>query len=113
MSETADLDKQVTELIRHFEVCLRSGYSLGQCFGLMGKDLRGKVGAEAAIVAAHLSQGTGLDAALTQFQQSVSHPDLDLFVASIRVQMEVGGNLADKLRLLNQILAQRTPTWPD
>jgi len=48
-----------------------------------------------------------LNKALDNWLEYSPNGDLDLFVATIKVQQEVGGNLADKLRLLNQILAHR------
>ena len=52
-------------------------------------------------------QGVDLLQALDNWVQRTAEPDLDLFVALFKVQVEVGGNLADKLQLLGQVLDQR------
>ena len=99
---------QIPEIIRNFEVCLRSGYSLSQAFEIVGQDLGGPTGQQTHRVYEELNNGTPLDAALDNWLARCPQPDLDLFVATIKVQREVGGNLADKLRLLGQIMARRT-----
>lgn len=39
MSATTTIDQQLPELMRHFEVALRSGYNLRQAFGILAQDL--------------------------------------------------------------------------
>jgi len=106
-SSYSDYKHQVNELIRNFEVCLRSGYSLIQCFEIIGNDLEDPIGSEAKKVSEQLKTGVKLNNALDNWLEHSPNGDLDLFVATIKVQQEVGGNLADKFRLLNQILAHR------
>jgi tight adherence protein B len=102
-----DGELQVDTLIRNFEVCLRSGYSISQAFEIAGKDLTGQTGYEVKLVSEALKNGAGLDTALDDWLGRSPNGDLDLFVATIKVQREVGENLADKLRLLSQIMAHR------
>ena len=102
-----DSELQVEALIRNLEVCLRSGYSVSQAFEIAGKDLSGQTGAEAKLVSEALQNGEAFDTVLDDWLGRSPSGDLDLFVATIKVQREVGGNLADKLRLLSQIMAHR------
>ena len=100
------------DFIHHFEVYLRSGYSLSQAFEIMANDLDNKSGQEAKLVSQELQEGQSLDQVLDEWLERTPHPDLDLFIATIMVQREVGGNLADKLKLLGQILSHRKMVEP-
>ena len=98
---------QINDLIRNFEVCLRSGYSISQAFEILAKDLADPAGHELKSVSEELKNGAKLDKVLDDWLERSPNSDLDLFIATIKVQREVGGNLADKLRLLNQIMTHR------
>ncbi|MEZ4590732.1 MAG: type II secretion system F family protein [Chloroflexota bacterium] len=107
MTATTHLDQQLPELMRHFEVALRSGYNLRQAFGLLAQDLPQPIADDAKQIAAALDSEAPLLPTLDAWVQRTTSRDLDLFVAAIKVQLEVGGNLADKLKFLQQLLAQR------
>ena len=93
--------------IHHFELFLRSGYSLGQAFELLDQDLDGPAQQQAQFVSAELKSGTNLLTTLDSWHQKFPHPDVELFIATLKVQLEAGGNLADKLKLLGQIIEKR------
>lgn len=107
MPATKSIDEQLPELMRHFEVALRSGYSLRQAFGILAQDLPQPIAVEAKQIADALDSEAPLLPTLDGWVQRTASRDLDLFVAAIKVQLEVGGNLADKLKFLQQLLAQR------
>lgn len=108
MSTTSlSLDRQVPRLLRHMEVALRSGYSLKQALEIAARDMEPPMSAEAQRVLEALSAGSALSDALDAWRRRAGSADLDLFVAAVQVQLEVGGNLADKLQLLAQILEKR------
>ncbi|MFQ5616617.1 MAG: type II secretion system F family protein [Anaerolineales bacterium] len=101
------IEQHIPELIRNFEVCLRSGFSLPQSFEIVAKDLSNLAGQEAQRVFDELEAGTELETALNNWLERMPSRDLDLFIATIKVQREVGGNLADKFRLLRQVMEKR------
>jgi tight adherence protein B len=105
-----DLDAQLPLLIRNLENALRSGYDLKQTFAIIAKDMNGIAAAEARAVLDAVSKGTSFPDALTLWIKRIPSRDLDLIVAAMKVQFEVGGNLADKLNLLGQIMSKRTLT---
>ena len=100
-------EQQLPELMRHFEVALRSGYNIGQSFTILAQDLPEPIAAEVKIISEALEQEAPLLPTLDEWVQRTASRDLDLLVAAIKVQIEVGGNLADKLKFLQQLLAQR------
>lgn len=107
MPTVTKFDQQLPELMRHFEVTLRSGYNIRQSFAILAQDLPQPISAEAKIVSEALDNEEPLLPTLENWVQRSASYDLDLFVAAIKVQLEVGGNLADKLKFLQQLLAQR------
>jgi len=107
MSTVTKFDQQLPELMRHFEVTLRSGYSIRQSFAILADDLPQPIATEAKMISEALESDSPLLPTLDRWVQRTTSRDLDLFVAAIKVQLEVGGNLADKLKFLQQLLAKR------
>lgn len=105
---TTAFDKQVPLLIRNLEVALRSGYSVKQALEIVAKDLPDPLGKEARHTVSEISAGITFNDALDHWLVRVPSTDLDLVIATLKVQLEVGGNLADKLQLLAQIIEKRT-----
>lgn len=108
MMTTTRFENQIPLLLRNLENALRAGYSLKQAFGIVAADLPAPMGAEAAALVAELDSGVPLPQALDDWQKRASSSDLELVLATIRVQFETGGNLADKFSLLSQIISKRS-----
>ncbi len=107
MSTATKFEQQLPELMRHLEVTLRSGYNIRQSFAIMAQDLPQPIAAEVQTISEALESESPLLPTLDSWVRRSPSPDLDLLVAAIKVQLEVGGNLADKLKFLQQLLAQR------
>ncbi|MCB0036908.1 MAG: type II secretion system F family protein, partial [Anaerolineales bacterium] len=65
------------------------------------------IAAEVQQLLDEVEAGKSLMQALAEWPVRTQNRDLDLLVATIKVQLEVGGNLADKLQLLAQIMEKR------
>src|SRR5215212_8195309 len=100
-------DEQIPLLIQNLEVCLRSGYNVLQTFEIIAQDLQAPMGVEAQHVVDAIKAGTPFLAAFDQWLERTPSRDLDLVLAAMRVQLEVGGNLADNMTLLGQIMGKR------
>jgi tight adherence protein B len=101
------IEQQLPEMMHLFEVCLRSGYNIKQSFEIMGQDLAQPMAGEMTRLVDMLDAGTALFDVLDGWLNSVPSADLDLLIAMLKVQMDVGGNLADKLSLLAQMWQKR------
>ena len=101
------LNEQIPEFLRLIETALRSGYSIVQALVLVTQDMDAPMATSVQETLDEIVQGVDLLQALDNWVQRTADPDLDLFVALFKVQVEVGGNLADKLQLLGQVLDQR------
>ena len=108
MTVISTLDAQIPELIRQLENALRGGYNLVQAFGIAERDMSAPMRDEAGRLITDLRGGVPFRDACTNWVSRVGSSDLDLVIACLKVQIDVGGNLADKLNLLGQIMAQRT-----
>lgn len=98
---------QIPALIRQMEVGLRSGYNIRQALEIAAKDLPNPLAGEIHQTLLEINKGTPLPNALEHWLERSPSSDLDLMLATIKVQIEVGGNLADKFRLLGQIMEKR------
>jgi tight adherence protein B len=106
---TALFDRQLPLLLRIFENTLRAGYSMTQSFEIIARDLTDPAGSDVRQVVQDITNGMALSEALDRWLIRTPSGDLNLLIALIRVQLEVGGNLADKLNLLAQMLDHRSP----
>jgi tight adherence protein B len=107
-----NIREQMPEFLRIVENGLRCGHSVVQALQLAKEEMDTTWRNEIQTVLNDLAQGRSLLAALDSWLQRTPHPDLDLWIATLKVQREVGGNLADKLQLLGQIMAQRGLAGP-
>jgi tight adherence protein B len=99
-------EKQIPEFLHVMEVALRSGYSLKQGLEMVAKDMNGRMAAEAQQIIDDLKSGVALPMALDQWLLRCPSRDLDLVIAAIGVQLESGGNLANKFQFIADILSR-------
>lgn len=86
---------------------LRSGLPVPESIRSVGAEFDGPVGAEFKAMADRLKIGQTLDEALNEAARRIGLPDFGFFVISIAVQRETGGNLAETLENLSDILRKR------
>lgn len=108
VTTTTAFDEQIPLFIRNLEVALRSGYSVKQAFEIIAKDMPAPAGSEAQWVVDEWPAGKKFTQVFENWLTRTPSHDLDLLIATIRVQLEVEGNLADTLQLLAQIMEKRT-----
>ena len=102
------IEAQIPLLLRLLENALRSGYNVKQALELATEELSASALIDIQKVLDEMNAGIPPMDALGNWLKRTPSPDLNLVVATFRVQMEVGGNLADKLNLLGQILEKRS-----
>ena len=108
MQETlAQFEAQIPDLLNRFETALRSGYSLTQVLQNLGGDMAEPMAGELKRVLAETQAGSSLQDALDHWLERMPSQDLNLFVATLYVQRELGGNLADKLNFIGHIIRKR------
>lgn len=102
--QTQIINNQLQEFLRIMEVSLRSGYNIRQSMEIICNDGNAALVADVQQVIAEMDAGTPLLDALDNWRQREPGLALDMIVAAFHVQLESGGNLANKLLFVSQLL---------
>lgn len=86
---------------------LRAGHALPSAFEFVGLEASEPVRQEFRVLFEHQNYGLSLESALRAFAQRMPLADARFFVTAVLVQREVGGNLADVLETLAQVIRER------
>ncbi len=86
---------------------LRSGLPISETMAVVGAEVPGPVGEEFRAVSDKMKIGRTMDAALQDTADRLGTPEFQFFVISIAIQRETGGNLAETLANLANVLRQR------
>lgn len=86
---------------------LKSGLPVTESINAVGREMEDPVGIEFRKIADDIKLGTTMTDALWKATKRVTTPELKFFVISLSVQQETGGNLAETLGNLSNILRAR------
>lgn len=86
---------------------LRSGLPITETMGVVGAEVEGPVGEEFRAVSDKMKIGRTMDQALQETSDKLGTPEFQFFVISIAIQRETGGNLAETLANLAEVLRKR------
>ncbi|MBI3453962.1 MAG: type II secretion system F family protein [Rhodospirillales bacterium] len=86
---------------------LKSGLPVMESIASVGRDLPDPMGAEFRRIADGVRLGRSVEEALWETAGRIELPEFNFFVISISVQRETGGNLAETLQNLADILRRR------
>ena len=86
---------------------LRSGLPVTETIGVVGAEMPGPVGEEFRAVSDKMKIGRSLDAALQETADRLATPEFQFFTITIQIQRETGGNLAETLSNLSDVLRKR------
>lgn len=86
---------------------LRAGVPVMETIGLVAREIGDPVGGEFQRVRDQVQLGVTPEGALAQASRRIGAPEFNFLVISMGVQRETGGNLAESLENLEQILRKR------
>lgn len=86
---------------------LRSGLPISETLGIVEKEVPGPVGIEFGYVVDKMKIGRTMEAALQETADRLGTPEFQFFVISLAIQRETGGNLAETLANLSDVLRKR------
>ncbi|MDP6572423.1 MAG: type II secretion system F family protein [Rhodospirillales bacterium] len=86
---------------------LRSGLPISETIATVGRDLADPVGHEFRLVADGVTLGRSLEDALWETATRLDTPEFKFFVIGLSIQRQTGGNLAETLANLSDILRRR------
>ena len=87
---------------------LRSGLPISETLGVVGSEVTGPVGVEFRSVADKMKIGRTMEAALQETADRLETPEFQFFVITLAIQRETGGNLAETLANLADVLRKRS-----
>lgn len=86
---------------------LRSGLPITETLGIVSGEISGPVGIEFRSVADRMKIGLTMEAALQETANRLGTPEFQFFVITLAIQRETGGNLAETLSNLADVLRKR------
>jgi tight adherence protein B len=98
---------QLPDTLQLLSGSLRAGYSLLQGVEAVSQEVSDPMGQELRRVLAEARLGRPLEEALADTAQRMGSPDFDWAVMAIRIQREVGGNLAELLQTVGETMIAR------
>ncbi|QNM83006.1 type II secretion system F family protein [Sphingomonas sabuli] len=87
---------------------LRSGLPISETLGVVASEIGGPVGIEFRTVADKMKIGRTMEAALQETADRLGTPEFQFFVITLAIQRETGGNLAETLSNLADVLRKRS-----
>ena len=86
---------------------LRSGLPITETLGIVSSEVPGPVGIEFRAVSDKMKIGRTMEAALQETADRLGTPEFQFFVITLAIQRETGGNLAETLSNLADVLRKR------
>jgi tight adherence protein B len=86
---------------------LRSGLPISETMGVVATEIPDPVGAEFRMVVDKMKIGRTMEAALQDTADRLGTPEFQFFVITLAIQRETGGNLAETLSNLADVLRKR------
>ncbi|WP_106639050.1 type II secretion system F family protein [Allosphingosinicella vermicomposti] len=87
---------------------LRSGLPISETLGIVAGEVPGPVGSEFQTVADKMRIGRTMEQALQEVADRLGTPEFQFFVITLSIQRETGGNLAETLANLADVLRKRS-----
>jgi len=86
---------------------LRSGLPITETLSVVCQEVDDPIGGEFKLVTDQIKLGKNLDEALERTVRRIDAPEFKFFVISLAIQRETGGNLAETLSKLSDLLRRR------
>lgn len=86
---------------------LRSGLPVGETMIVVSREIPGPVGEEFKLICERVKIGKSMDQALQDTAKRLGTAEFQFFCITLAIQRETGGNLAETLANLGQVLRQR------
>jgi len=86
---------------------LRSGLPVTETLGIVSGEIPGPVGSEFKLVTERIKIGKTMEDALQETADRINTPEFQFFVITLAIQRETGGNLAETLSNLANVLRMR------
>jgi tight adherence protein B len=102
-----DFEEQLPEALDFLARSMRAGHAFSISLDMMGSESPDPIGQEFRALFAELNLGALLETALQNFAKRVPLLDVRLFVSSVLLQRQTGGNLSEVLSRLAYLIRER------
>lgn len=99
--------EQLADMLNLMVNGLRAGYSTVQAMEAVAREMPSPISDEFRRVVQEMQLGISMETALENLLRRIPSDDLDLVVAAMNVQREVGGNLAEVLDTISYTIRER------
>lgn len=99
--------EQFPEALDMMTRSLRTGYAVGASFQMVAEDMPDPVASEFRRVFEQMALGRPTVEALQEMYERVETEDVRFFYVAVSIQREVGGNLAEILEKLSEVVRER------
>jgi tight adherence protein B len=86
---------------------IKSGLPITEAFQIVGQEIADPVGAEFRQISDQIRLGQSIDQVMWDAARRVGTPEIKFLVVTLSIQRETGGNLAETLENLDNILRRR------
>jgi len=87
---------------------LRSGLPVSETLGIVSSEIPGPVGIEFKLITERMRIGRSMDEALQETADRLGIAEFNFFCITLAIQRETGGNLAETLANLGEVLRKRS-----
>lgn len=94
-----------------FVRALRSGHPVASAIELLTQEMEDPIGSEFGLISDEVAYGAELTEALDDLAERWDLEDIRMFVVSLSVQTETGGNLAEILENLSKVIRERASLY--
>lgn len=105
------IEEQFPVSLDVFVRALRSGHPIASAIDLLTHEMEDPIGSEYGLVSDEVSYGADLSEALKDMAERWNMDDMRMFVVSLSVQSETGGNLAEILQNLSEVIRARASLY--
>lgn len=105
--KSALFEKQMPEAMELVARSLRAGHTLPSALELVGREMSPPLGTEMRLAFEEQRYGLSMSEALRRMVYRVESPDLRYWVTAVLIQTETGGNLAEIMEKIGQVIRER------
>lgn len=105
------IEEQFPIALDVFVRALRSGHPIASAIDLLTHEMEDPIGSEFGLVSDEVAYGADLSEALEDMAERWDLDDMRMFVVSLSVQSETGGNLAEILQNLSEVIRARASLY--
>ncbi|MDB5884518.1 MAG: Pilus assembly protein TadB [Polaromonas sp.] len=101
------IEAQLPEAMDLISRALRAGHAFAPALAMVGTEAQEPIAGEFKITSDEIGFGISIDNALNNLATRIPSPDMRYFVMAVIIQRETGGNLAELLGKLSELVRER------